>query len=400
MKTNQLSLALAAVFALGAYNASAENDIQQGLYLAPSFTYILYDKDYDLDDGAGASISFGYKYESPWSAEITLLMAESQFKNETTAVDGEHFQVRMDGLYHIEQDRDIHPFVVAGLGYGEWEYDNDTNTDDNQLNVGVGLISQAGERYAWRSDLRLVYDLDEGGIHSLVNIGVSYFFGAGKKPTPPVAVVDTDEDSVPDDQDQCPSTPLNAPVLSNGCPKDSDNDSVSDFLDQCPGTAAGIAVTPNGCAADSDNDGIPDSIDACAATPTHARVDEKGCRVKLLEAVKISMQINFKSGSADVLAEHYSEIGKAGEFMRQYPDSAVIIEGHSDSQGAAAFNKRLSQKRADSVREYLIKMYNVDESRIVAKGFGEASPIADNASREGRAKNRRVVAIIKGTVLR
>lgn len=400
MKKNRLSLALATACAFFTAPIYA-GDHAQGFYVAPSFSYINYNNVYDLGDGAGGTIAFGYQYDSPWSAEVAILMAESQFKNDVTSFDGEHYQLRMDGLYHFAQDQDIHPYMVAGIGHGLWEFDNDTDNNQAQLNAGVGLMAMITKPLALRSDFRVVYDVDEGEINSLLNVGLSYFFGTSKKSTPaPIVFSDKDGDSVADNQDQCPNTPANVPVSSTGCPQDNDKDGIADYLDKCPGTATGTSVSSSGCPKDSDNDGIADSQDRCSATPAGAKVDEMGCRIKLKEAIKISMQLNFKSGSADVLPDHYSEIAKAGEFMRQYPDSEVLIEGHSDSQGAAAFNKRLSQQRANSVREYLIKMYGVKATRIRAKGFGESSPIADNSTAQGRSKNRRVVAVIKGTVLR
>jgi len=400
MKKNKLILALAITCAFFTASVHAAGPAQ-GFYVAPSFSYISYNNVYDLGDGAGGTFALGYQYDSPWSAEIAILMAESQFKNNNTSFDGEHYQLRLDGLYHFTRNKDVHPYMVTGLGHGLWEFDNDTENNQTQLNAGIGLMAMITKPLALRSDLRIVYDIDEGEINNLVNIGLSYFFGSGKK-TKPVAVIfsDKDGDSVADNKDQCPDTPSNVPVSSNGCPQDNDKDGIADYLDKCPGTTAGTSVTSTGCPKDSDNDGIADSQDRCSATPAGAKVDRKGCRVKLKEAIKISMQLNFESGSADVLPEHYSEIAKAGEFMRQYPDSQVVIEGHSDSQGAAAFNKRLSQQRANSVREYLINMYGVKATRIRAKGFGESSPIADNSTAHGRAKNRRVVAVIKGTVLR
>ena len=400
MKKSRLSIALAITCALFATSLYA-GDHTQGFYIAPSFSYLNYNNVHDLDDGAGGTIALGYQYDSPWAAELAILMAESQVKNDITSYDGEHYQLRLDGLYHFSQDQDIHPYVVAGLGHGLWEFDNDTENNDTQLNAGVGLMAMITEPLALRSDFRLIYDLGEGEIHNLFNIGISYFFGSSKKSTPAaVFFSDKDGDSVADNKDQCPGTPANVPVSSDGCPKDNDKDGIANYLDKCPGTATGTSVSSTGCPKDSDNDGVADSHDKCSATPAGAKVDEKGCRIKLKEAIKISMQLNFKSGSADVLPEHYSEIAKAGEFMRQYPDSQVVIEGHSDSQGAAAFNKRLSHQRANSVREYLINMYGVKATRIRAKGFGESSPIADNSTAQGRAKNRRVVAVIKGTVLR
>ena len=81
--------------------------------------------------------------------------------------------------------------------------------------------------------------------------------------------------------------------------------------------------------------------------------------------------------------------------MKQYPDTSVVIEGHTDSRGAASYNKNLSQKRADAVAAYLVSQFKIELNRVSAEGKGEVSPITTNDTKEGRAENRRVQAEIK-----
>jgi opacity protein-like surface antigen len=80
--------------------------------------------------------------------------------------------------------------------------------------------------------------------------------------------------------------------------------------------------------------------------------------------------------------------------MASYPETKVVIEGHTDSVGSAAYNQKLSQKRADSVRDYLIQNFNISPDRLTAKGYGEESPVTTNETEEGRRKNRRIQAVI------
>jgi OmpA-OmpF porin, OOP family len=82
------------------------------------------------------------------------------------------------------------------------------------------------------------------------------------------------------------------------------------------------------------------------------------------------------------------------DFMASYPSANAEIEGHTDNAGAADYNVKLSQDRADAVRQYLISTYHIAASRLTAKGYGPSKPIADNKTKEGRAKNRRVVATL------
>jgi len=83
--------------------------------------------------------------------------------------------------------------------------------------------------------------------------------------------------------------------------------------------------------------------------------------------------------------------------MKAYPATTVLIEGHTDNTGSDQYNLQLSQKRAESVRQYLINNFSIAPDRLSAKGFGESRPIASNTTREGRRKNRRVVAVIYAT---
>ena len=84
--------------------------------------------------------------------------------------------------------------------------------------------------------------------------------------------------------------------------------------------------------------------------------------------------------------------------MAQFDGTSLTVEGHTDDRGRAAYNKSLSQKRADAVRTTLINEFNISADRVTAIGYGEENPIADNATAEGRAMNRRVVGVVKAQV--
>ncbi|MGA2468404.1 MAG: OmpA family protein, partial [Thermodesulfobacteriota bacterium] len=84
------------------------------------------------------------------------------------------------------------------------------------------------------------------------------------------------------------------------------------------------------------------------------------------------------------------ELPKAVAFVKKYPGTKIRLDGYTDSIGTDAYNMKLSEKRATAVKDYLIKEAGVDSSKITAVGHGEADPVADNKTPEGRAKNRRV----------
>jgi len=119
------------------------------------------------------------------------------------------------------------------------------------------------------------------------------------------------------------------------------------------------------------------------------------------EKVSIALNIEFDTGRAAIKDQYYNNIKKVADFMRQYPDTFVVIEGHTDDVDVyhnPQNNVRLSQVRADSVRKYLIEKFGVDGSRISAVGHGPNKPVADNNTEEGRQKNRRIEAVIETMV--
>ena len=152
-----------------------------------------------------------------------------------------------------------------------------------------------------------------------------------------------------DSLDKCPNTDPQSTVDSAGCPiLDDDNDGVPNNLDQCQNTEAGVPVDERGCVLDSDNDGIHDNADQCANTPAGAKVDETGCRIILEEVVSMTLKVTFPSNSAEIRDQYLPEIEKLADFMRLYPDTTVVVEGHSDSSGNADYNQQLSERRAKS----------------------------------------------------
>ncbi|HEY6007808.1 MAG TPA: OmpA family protein, partial [Geobacteraceae bacterium] len=110
------------------------------------------------------------------------------------------------------------------------------------------------------------------------------------------------------------------------------------------------------------------------------------------ERVCITLAIEFKTGKADIQPKYHGEIGKVAEFMKKYPEANGVIEGHTDNVGGKDYNLKLSDRRAESVRNYLVEKYGIDANRLSSKGYGFSKPIASNATAEGRQKNRRIQA--------
>ena len=100
--------------------------------------------------------------------------------------------------------------------------------------------------------------------------------------------------------------------------------------------------------------------------------------------------LTFASGSAEIRPDNFSLLTKVQRVIREFPESAITVEGHTDSQGNEAMNQELSRRRAIAVREYLLSNIAMSADRITAVGYGESRPVAPNDAEAGRARNRRI----------
>ena len=313
----------------------------------------------------------------------------------------------------------ISPYLFLSLGQMDVDLANGPSADGSMYGVGAGLqMDLFGDspvslnlEYRYRTDNALPSDMSD----HVLGIGVHIPFGS--RPAAMPVDGDADNDGVRDSMDQCSGTPMGRVVNSVGCELDADNDGVADGADQCPNTVAGAIVDTRGCALDSDNDGVPngvdqctdsragaqvdargcepdsdadgvlDGLDACPDTTAGARVDVNGCEI----TDEISLpSVQFETNSATLQTGAQSSLDDAVVTLNRYPELVVEVAGHTDSDGAEAYNQELSQNRAQTVLEYLVEA-GIDASRLSAQGYGESEPIATNATAIGKAQNRRVV---------
>lgn len=109
----------------------------------------------------------------------------------------------------------------------------------------------------------------------------------------------------------------------------------------------------------------------------------------------ISLKIEFDTAKADIKPKYNDELAKVAAYLKKYPETTVTIEGHTDSVGGEKYNQKLSEQRAESVKKYLVAKLGADASRISTKGYGLSKPVADNKTKEGKQKNRRIEAIFR-----
>ncbi len=246
---------------------------------------------------------------------------------------------------------------------------------------------------------------------------------------------DSDGDGIPDHESECPYEPIvfigDPEQERTGCPNyDVDGDGVPNTEDHCPGIAADIDGFPgeNGCPMldmdgdgvlnvnsqcpyepvefigyreatgcpnyDVDDDGIPNVLDECPFEPGPA--ENAGCPVEeeaLAEIqddrIELHQKVYFETAEAEILPQSFPLLNQVAQILENNPSITIRIEGHTDSRGGWDYNKRLSENRAGSVREYLIER-GIESHRLESEGFSYDRPIDDNATADGRAANRRV----------
>ncbi len=259
-------------------------------------------------------------------------------------------------------------------------------------------------------------DKDKDGIADAEDKCPEEIGGDSKKvlrnPGPTYGCLDTDQDGVPDNVDQCKEQAEDTDGFkdTDGCPDpDNDDDGVLDDNDECidqPEVKNGYK-DEDGCpdtVPDKDGDGIPDTVDKCPNVPENVNgiEDDDGCPDKGAELVKISVddikilqRVEFATGKDTIQgAPSFAVLDAVGSALKLHPEIFLVeIGGHTDSIGVAADNKTLSQKRADAVMKYLTGK-GVVATRLQAKGYGADKPIADNKTKAGQQKNRRVEFVI------
>ena len=302
------------------------------------------------------------------------------------------------------------PSLQAGGGYTFLGKDS-----FGHVNLGVGLTfwftEQVGlqlqSTYKHSFDDNRVADLDVP-THIQHFAGISFKFG-GKDTDgdriydkddacPEVAGLpefkgcpDNDKDGIQNSEDACPDEAGTKEL--NGCP-DNDGDGIINSEDSCP-EEKGTKMM-NGCP-DADGDGVADKDDKC---PTVAgTVANNGCPEVSDDAIKklnaYAKTILFDTGKFSFQKQTFPVLEAITAILKEYPTAKFSIEGHTDNVGKADFNQKLSDGRANAVKQYLIDN-GIDPFRLTSKGFGMDNPIDTNKTAKGRANNRRVeVKLVK-----
>ncbi len=317
--------------------------------------WYVFDGQEDVTNTTQAGIWIGYDATKNIGIEAKLAYSGTLNDDETQKV--RVWTYRAEGLYYFMPDSTFVPYAALGVGARSTRFTNDTmdvdayvGGDRNYLTVDVGL----GVKYfitdylVARLDVRdvmLPSKYKEDFLNNIeATLGIGFYLA--KKPkaeAPEPAAVAAPE-------------PTPEPVVAPPAPEP---------------VPAPIVEQP-------------------APAPVVSEVERK-----IVEKGKATLDVRFKTASADIDAMYTKDLKSFADVMKKHPELKIYIEGHTDNIGPSDYNKKLSQARADSVKKYLVEKLGVDGSKLTAIGYGEEKPIASNQTAEGRLKNRRVEAVVE-----
>ena len=321
----------------------------------------------DADGFLGGMVSATWVRPNNYFLEMMLARSEHRVSTSIGRQDTEQLHGSLNGGYLFPQRESWRPYVSAGIGVGRFNNGDDFNTDETEFNAGFGGYYELNEHIFLRGDLRVLLREDvEWG--PAVSFGVAVQLGDITPDPPP----DDDDDGVPNAVDLCPNTPSGSQVNSSGCP-DSDGDGVYDDSDDCPNTPAGVSVDSRGC-----------------PPPPEPEVAPEELLRQAIEAARVLVLFEFDK--YEVAGQYHDDLQGLAEFLAEYSELNVTIEGHTDSTGSEKYNTELSEQRSAAVKDELMSL-GVSENRINVVAKGESEPAASNDTDEGRAMNRRAISI-------
>jgi OOP family OmpA-OmpF porin len=320
-------------------------------YFTPQAGGLWTDSDRAIEDKDWLyGLSIGKHLNERWSLELNYNRAEL----DASGADVEFSALSLDVLRVFRRQDPVSPYITIGVGALRTDLNPGPKADDFVAQAGVGLIADVWSNQAGTSTFSLRPEVkarwDDAGREGyfrdyIATLGFQFSFGPQRVVAAPAPV-----------QTAAPA-PAPAPEPRPMPPADSDQDGVPDARDRCPGTPRGVAVDADGC-------------------PQKGSITLEG--------------VSFEHDSAELTADSRPVLARVAADLKKYPRLRVELQGHTDSTGSDAYNLKLSERRAQAVRDFLISQ-GVSSSQLEARGYGESQPIASNATPEGRAQNRRVV---------
>lgn len=356
-------ISLLLVVCLGIPAALAAENRGETLVVSPVIGFDRLGRDQNHRFTPLTGLRLGYNLTAHWGGEVAF----DQVASEGTSVSGldqaDNHYYRADGLYHLTPGQPLVPYLVAGLGLVDRTAPSGAQSRLATLfGYGAGIKYFLSDEIALRGELRHLVAADggEGGLTAM--IGVSFVIGGGRTSEQPMPLV---YQRYYADEESEPVTAQSHVVLPSG------DGAVGSPLQQERGIIDKLIL---------DSMGSPVAVTQVV-------------REQRIEKKRIKLEIYFDTAKATIKPIFESELRLVAEYLQENPATSVVIEGHTDNVGSRRYNLNLSQRRGESVMEYLVKTHGVARERLSVVGYGYDRPVASNLTKTGRAQNRRVIAV-------
>lgn len=372
--------------------------------------------DVEAKPGLGLAGKIGYSLNSWWDFEAALnfmpsLSARdaSELNTGVEPLDGDTTALRLglDALLHLRglENRRLDPFLRAGPAITF--YGDELANGKNQLGVfvGGGMFYHFNDSWALRGDIVAGAQGDQSEFTALAEIGVSYRFGAQRVVAPEFQVaeggdIDSDGDGLFDKDEAVVGTDPYNP--------DTDGDGLSDG-DEHFGR---YEVKTDPLNPDTDFDGLKDGAEVLTYKTNPLEVDtDKGGVSDGHEVIedgtnpldpaddlqKFTLLIEFDYDKSFIRPQYFTDLEPVVKVLRRSPNATVRVEGHADKRKRSTreYNQRLSERRANAVKDYLVQNSGISPDNVTAVGYGFDRPVAPNDTEENMQKNRRTDIYIK-----
>ncbi|BFM49912.1 OmpA family protein [Marinomonas sp. THO17] len=374
---------ISSLVAAASFSSAAFAQPQSGFTLTPSIGHYDMDKDRDEENDTAYSLGFGYQFDNPWAVEFVYLNADTKSAQTGNKVDLD--QYRLDALYHLPNVSryKLIPYLAAGVGTTDFSSNPDNNLD---INAGGGLKYALTDTLALRADFRLVNDVEDHHLDRVSTLGLQMTFGGNNSTlashTLPFQPIETEQEVPQAAENVVATSPITEPK------------SISEVETQANTQPSQLVETDPIDTTSLDNSEQMDPLPLPPITVDgkEPSLSEQAAIVAAQPPVKLNIQ--FASNQTRVQQKFYPEVEKLATFMTDNPNTTVVIEGHTDDTGAASYNQKVSEERANAIADVLVEVFGIDENRVSAIGYGEDKPLFDNDSAEHRQANRRVVAVL------
>ena len=428
----QLFKLLVVFIAIVIASASFAQERQGAFYISPFIGGYTFEGNQDLATRPVYGLRAGYNFTKNIDAELVFGFDSTKYAPAAVDIDTKAYNYRLEGLYNFMPDKRLVPFVAVGIGGQSLRYDDNAlgdNIDRNRLvaDYGAGLKYHLTDLIALRADVRHVLALGSAYNNLEYTLGIVFSFGGKKEQT--ISRV-AEQAPAPAVVQQAPApVVIAAPInLSATAVSESQIDLNWNSVEGAAGykisrdgqyvASSPIASLPErGLIADTRYCYTVTAVDqtgkesdpsntACAKTPAPPVAEmkkeaESGAAAvakEMFQKGRATINVEFDTNKDKIKPRYHQEIEKFAIVMKNYPDLKVVIEGYTDNTGGEKYNQKLSQRRANSVKNYMVKNFGINESRLTAKGYGLSKPIASNKDKAGRQKNRRVEAAVDYTV--